>query len=170
MKKCTFYGHRYTSAELRPVLLNTIRGMIEKMDVSVFYVGDKGAFDHMAESCVSQLRVEYPHIRLNVVLSRMPGEKREFEEENPDTLYPDGLEKVPPRFGIIYRNHWMAEHSDYAVVNVSGRGGAADAADYADRKGVKILNIANREEAKYFPFRNIFTIDTSNKETFEETR
>lgn len=159
MKKCTFYGHRHTSAELRPVLLRTIRTMIEKMDVGVFYVGDKGDFDRMAESCVRELREEYPHIRLNVVLSRMPGTKGEFETEKQDTLYPDGLESVPPRFGIIYRNHWMADRCDYAVVNVCGRGGATDAASYADRKGVKILNISDAASASYFEYRNTFSIE-----------
>lgn len=143
---------------MRPILLDTIRAMIETMDVSVFYVGDKGAFDHMAESCVRELREEYPHIRLNVVLAYMPGLKQEFEIEKPDTLYPDGLETVPPRFGIIYRNHWMAQHSDYAIVNISGRGGAADAAAYADKKGVKILNLSDKDTAKFFPFKNTFTV------------
>ena len=158
MKKCTFYGHRDSSDSLTPALRRTIRNMIEKMDVRIFYVGDKGAFDRMAAACVRELKKEYPHIKLNIVLSAMPGRQSEAACIDPDTVYPDGLENVPPKFGILYRNHWMAERCDYAVVNVSGRGGACDAAEYADRKGVKILNIADGKSAGYFQFRNTFSI------------
>ena len=156
-KRCTFFGHRNTQDEIRPVLLHTIRALIENRNVTTFYVGDKGAYDRMAASCVRELRKEYPYIRLYIVLAYMPGKKQEFEKEDPDTIYPDGLEMVPPRFAITHRNRWMADRSDYAVVNICARGGAADAAAYADHKGVKILNLSQAYSAQYFPFRNTFT-------------
>lgn len=162
MNACCFFGHREVHDAIRPLLLQAIRTMIEQMHVIDFYVGDKGCFDSMAFSCVKELRKEYPYIRLQVVLAYMPGQKAELEKDYTDTIYPENMETVPRRFAIVARNHWMADRCAYAIVYVNGVGGAYSAAAYADRKGVKIYNLASATEQPAILFRNTFSLGSES--------
>ena len=132
--------------------------MILSFNVNTFYIGNNGAFDRIAKSCIRELKKYFPYIQLNTVLAYLPTCKQKLDLK--DTLFPENLEFVPPKFAIIRRNFWMAEHSDYAIVNVHANGGAALAAEYADKIGVKIINISQFETRKYFEYKN--SIDLSN--------
>ena len=157
MKSCTFYGHASIPEDLKPVLKEKIRKLITEYNVTQFYIGDKGGFDLMVIKCVSELKEEYPRIDFSVVLSYIPGKKTLWNESLPNTVYPDGLEKVPPKFAILRRNQIMAENSDYAIVYIHRFGGAATAAEYADKKGVKIINISTERGSEYFEYNNAFS-------------
>ncbi len=158
MSSCTFFGHYHLSREIKPKLKETIRKLIVEYNVTDFYLGDKGAFDSMATECVIELSEEYPHIKYSIMLAYMPGKKDPFAKYPENTVYPEGLEKVPPKFAIIGRNKIMAEKSDYAIVYIYHFGGAANAAEYADKKGVKIINISNEDGRKYFEYNNSFSV------------
>lgn len=80
------------------------------------------------------------------VLAYMPGIKSEFDTgyEKLETLYPDGLEKVPKRFAIDWRNKWMVQQSDYVISYVCHSfGGAAKYMELAKRKKKIVYNLAN---------------------------
>ena len=139
-------------------MIAAIRNTILYLNVKTFYIGNNGAFDRIAQSCIRELKKDFPYIQLNIVLAYLPTGKQKSDLQ--DTLYPERLEFVPPKFAIIRRNIWMAEHSDYAIVNVHANGGAARAAEYADKIGVKIINISQFETRKYFKYKN--SIDLSN--------
>lgn len=159
MNCCTFYGHRHTPDRIYATLEDTVRKMIEDYGVEIFYVGDKGNFDHMAAKCVKKLQEEYPHVRLYITLAYMPDNRDDgLPYDTSDTLYPDGLEFVPRRFAIVHRNRWMAKQCQYAIVNISGHGGAANAAAYADKQGVKIINISDEVGREYFTYHNALNI------------
>ena len=86
--------------------------------------------------------LEHPHISFAVVLAYLPVSERSFEEGVP-TMYPEGLELVPRRFAIKYRNRWMVEHADIILAYVNrGYGGAAQTLSYAARRGLEIINLA----------------------------
>ena len=34
-------------------------------------------------------------------------------------MLPEGIEKVPKRYAILWRNKWMIEHADYVVTYVT---------------------------------------------------
>ena len=142
MKICTFFGHRDAPQEIVPTLHEVLKKLIEQHGVTEFYVGNQGNFDHMVKAEVVRLQEGYPNIRYTEVLAYLPKEKaRQAEYEN--TLYPDGLELVPPKFAIDKRNRWMLDHADVVVTYVTATfGGAAKFKSLAEKKGKAIYELA----------------------------
>ena len=59
-----------------------------------------------------------------------------------DTMFPEGLELVHPRYAIERRNLWMLERSDYVVTYVHHSwGGAAKFAALAERQGKRMIRL-----------------------------
>ncbi len=138
-KGCTFFGHRDCPALVKPKLRELLVKLIEQQGVKVFYVGNHGAFDAMAIAVLRELALEYPEISYTVVLAYMPGKSK---EENICTLLPEGIEKVPRRFAICWRNRWMLKHTDYVVTYVAHSwGGAAKFANEAQKQGKTVYNL-----------------------------
>ena len=140
----TFFGHADTPREVEPLLEATLRDLIEHHGATLFYVGDKGNFDHMVRAQLRRLAQEYPHIRFETVLAYMPGKKQAFDDaDTSDTIFPEGLERAHPRYAIASRNRWMVEQSDTVVAYVSRQvGGAAQFAALAHKKGKQIINLS----------------------------
>ena len=116
MAACTFFGHRDCPASIRPALRSVLLELIEEKGVSTFYVGSQGAFDALAASVLQELRAQYPHIRCRMVLAYFPRQQDAFPLE---TLLPEGIEAVPRRFAISWRNRWMLRQADYVVTYVT---------------------------------------------------
>ena len=144
MSVCTFFGHHDCSSSIKPKLREVLIDLIENHSVDVFYVGNKGAFDRLARSVLRELVQEYPHIRYAVVLERMPGKQSEdYPEDYSDTMLPEGIEEVHPRFAIVWRNKWMLRQSDFVVTYITHAwGGAAQFADMASRQKKTVINLA----------------------------
>ena len=135
---CTFFGHRDTPKEKEPILKSTLIDIIENKNVDTFYIGNNGNFDSMVCTVLSELSEKYP-IKYYIVLSYVPKQKTENSER---TILPEGIETVPLRFAISYRNKWMIEQSDYVVICVSRSwGGAAQFKELAEKKGKTVINI-----------------------------
>ena len=140
MSTCTFFGHRECPSTVKPRLREIIVELIEQHAADTFYVGNKGAFDRTVPSVLRELKGEYPQIEYAVVLERFH-EKREYEDTS-DTLLPEGIECVPPRFAIAWRNRWMLRQSDYVVTYITHSfGGAAQFAEMAVRQRKTVINI-----------------------------
>lgn len=123
-------------------LLNTLEDLILAHDVNLFYVGNQGQFDACVRKILKKLGEKYSHIRYAVVLAYMPGQLMEYEDFS-DTMLPEGIEKIHPRFAISWRNHWMLQKADYVVTYVTHTwGGAYRFASQARRKGKHVINIA----------------------------
>ncbi len=84
---------------------------------------------------------EYPHIEYAVVLAYLSNAGR-MEYDFTETLYPEGLERVPKRAAIIERNHWMIRRSDCVVVWAGNIGNSATLAEYAKKQGKYVINLA----------------------------
>ena len=146
MSVCTFFGHRDCPASIRPKLRAVLVELIERHGVDTFYVGRQGAFDAMARGVLRELKESYPHISCAVVLERLPGGD-EAEQDFSGTLFPEGLESVPPRFAISRRNEWMLRRADFAVTYLNRSwGGAARFARKALRQGKTVRNLAGEPE------------------------
>ena len=143
MSVCTFFGHHDCSSSIKPKLREVLIDLIENHSVDVFYVGNKGAFDRLARSVLRELVQEYPHIRYAVVLERMPGKQNEdYPEDYSDTMLPEGIEEVHPRFAIVWRNKWMLRQADYVVTYViHSWGGAAQFAEMAERQKKTVIRL-----------------------------
>ncbi len=101
MAVCTFFGHRDTPDEVVPKLKSALIDLIEKQGVDAFYVGNHGKFDFMVYKALKKLKENYPHIKYSVVLAYIPKRKSEYDTiDYTDTVYPEGLENVPPKYAI----------------------------------------------------------------------
>ena len=121
MATVTFFGHRDTPKETEPALRLTLIDLIENKNATLFYVGNHGNFDAMVRRQLEDLSKTYP-IKYYVVLAYMPS-----KNDNPDehSILPEGIETVPRRFAINYRNKWMLNKSDIVVTYVTRPGGGA---------------------------------------------
>ncbi len=140
---CTFFGHRRVPKEIEPTLRSTLIDLIENRDVKLFYVGNNGEFDSMVLRQLQDLSKSY-QITYHVVLAYMPEKQREFDATDySETILPDGIETVPKRFAIDYRNKWMIHQSDYVVTHVTNDigSGAAKYKRLAEKDNGFILNI-----------------------------
>ena len=142
-KTCTFFGHRDCPEAVRPKLREVLVELIERHGVDRFYVGRQGAFDAMVRSVLRELTEFYPHISYAVVLERLPGPRDQAMWDFSDTIFPEGLELVPPRFAISRRNLWMLKQADLVVTYVThGWGGAAQFGEKARRQKKTVINLA----------------------------
>ena len=140
MAACTFFGHRDCPTSIRPALRSVLLELIEQKRVSAFYVGNQGTFDALAAGVLQELRAQYPHIHCCVVLAYFPRQQDVFPLE---TLLPEGIEQVPRRFAISWRNRWMLRQADYVVTYVTRSwGGAAQFATLAQRQGKFVYDLA----------------------------
>ena len=120
---CTFFGHKGTPKEIEPTLRSTLIDLIENKNVNVFYVGNNGKFDTMVRHQLEDLSKTYP-ITYSVVLAYLPTEKNKYDNLT-NTTYPEGLETVPKRVAISWRNKWMIQQSDIVVTYVTHNFGGA---------------------------------------------
>lgn len=119
----TFFGHKDTPEEIEPTLRSTLIDLIENHDATVFYVGNNGNFDTMVRRQLEELSQTYP-ITYSVVLAYLPTKKSEYDNFT-NTLLPEGIETVPKRFAISYRNKWMTQQADTVVTYVTHTYGGA---------------------------------------------
>ena len=140
---CGFCGHRDAPGELYERVHSAVEELIVCQGVGRFYCGDKGNFDRIAAQAVRNLQNRYPHIRLYKVLAYYPMDQTPPDNRFDGTIYPEGLETVPPRYAISRRNRWMAAQIDFLVAYVQRAGGAREMLDHAVRLGrARILNLA----------------------------
>lgn len=146
MFTCTFFGHRECPSNLKPQLRDTLKELIEQHGVGVFYVGNQGEFDKMVYSLLRELSTQYSQITYAVVLAYLPMKRADECFRTADyshTLYPEGIEIVPKRFAIVWRNEWMLKQADYVVTYVTHSwGGAAKFAEKAQRLGKRVIGLA----------------------------
>ncbi len=141
MSVCTFFGHRECPETIKPRLYACLEDLILHHGVDSFYVGNHGRFDGMVRHVLKELETQYPAVRYGVVLSCLPRQ----EEDHCDTMLPEGIENVPPRVAISWRNNWMLERSDYVVCYVTHQwGGAAAFVEKAWKKGKAVINLAEK--------------------------
>lgn len=142
MAVCTFFGHRDCIGLRKQRLEEAIEDLIRNHDVDLFYVGNEGQFDALVHWVLFAMKKKYPHIRYAVVLAYPP--KNIPGEDYSDTMLPEGIEAVHPRYAIIWRNRWMLQRADYVISYVTHFwGGARKFAAEADRKGKEVINLAD---------------------------
>ena len=140
---CTFFGHKDTPKEIEPTLRSTLIDLIENKNVNVFYVGNNGNFDTMVRRQLEDLSQTYPII-YSIVLAYLPTEKNRYDNLT-NTIYPEGLETVPKRFAISWRNKWMIQQSDIVVTYVThSYGGAVKFKEMAFRQGKNAIEISGK--------------------------
>lgn len=142
----TFCGHgdfEYNK-DVRSVLRNIIEDLINK-GANEFLLGGYGTFDLIAAHTIKALKFKYPHI-LSVYVT--PYINREWDRKLYDCSEYPPIENTPKRYAILKRNKWMIDNSDILVAYVSHSwGGAAKTLEYAHRKNIEIMNIAEQHKS-----------------------
>ena len=139
MASCTFFGHRDCPSSIRGVLSAEIEWLINEKGADTFYVGTHGNFDRMAYAVMKELQQRYSNIKVYRVLAYMP---KPGDNDTADTIVPEGIEKVHPRYAIPHRNNWMIDHSEYVIAYVTHTfGGAYQAVERAKKKGKITIQI-----------------------------
>lgn len=145
-KTCTFFGHRQCPEAVKPMLRAVIEDLIVCHGVTTFYVGNQGQFDFFVRGTLRQLEQEYPHIHYGVVLAYMPKK----DEDHSDTMLPEGIESVHPRYAITWRNRWMLDRADFVVTYITHSwGGAAKFAQAAEKKEKTVINLGEKKETMF---------------------
>ena len=144
MAACTFFGHRDCPESIKVNLKKEIERLICDRQVDTFYVGTQGSFDRMAYSALKELRNKYSNIKVYRVLAYMPRNDAVLRDnaEDEDTILPEGIERVHPRYAIVWRNNWMIDHSEYVIAYTTHpTGGAYQAVEKAKKKGRRVILI-----------------------------
>ena len=101
-------------------------------------MGNHGNFDSLVSKVLFELQRRY-EIKVYVVLAYMPN--KEVASIHP-TILPDGIETVPRKFAIIYRNRWMVDKADIVLTYVKHSfGGAAQFKEYATKKNKSVIEL-----------------------------
>lgn len=155
---CTFFGHRDTPDIVKPLLREVLLDLIENQGVKQFYVGDQGNFDAMVRNLLAELERSH-RILYDVVLAYLPKKADPFFEAY-YTILPEGIETVPPRFAIDYRNKWLIGRSDIVVTYVTHvTGGAAKYKAIAIKRQKKVVELSdNICEAIISPNDHLFSL------------
>ena len=141
MATCSFFGHRECPESIKIKLREVLIDLVNNHDVDLFYIGNQGRFDAIVRGVLRELKNEYPQINYAVVLAYMPGKQTEYDDYA-DTMLPEGIESVHPRYAISWRNNWMIQQSNYVVTYITHSwGGAAQYAEKATRSGKVVINL-----------------------------
>ena len=140
---CCFFGHSNTSQEIRPMIVDEVRNLIETGAADEFLVGNQGSFDYMVLSVLRELKVTYPHIAYSVCLAYLP-KKEEYPILKPEeTVYLEGMETAPLRFAISRRNDLMLKEADIVICYVKHSfGGSGKMVEKAIRQKKRVINLA----------------------------
>ena len=137
----TFFGHRDAPKEIEPTLRTTLINLIEQENAREFYVGNNGNFDAMVRRQLEDLSKVY-EINFTVVLAYLPEDRREHDNLA-NTIYPEGIESVPKRFAISWRNKWMLKQADTVITYVTHpSAGAWEFERLAVKLGKRVIKIS----------------------------
>ena len=143
----TFCGHSNClfSDEEKEKLKQLLIKEIRKNPTCKFYLGGYGDFDSLCLRTLRKLKTDFPDIELLFITPYLDKNysKLEFAKYHYDDVIFPPLESVPRKFAILKRNEWMVDSADIVIAYVKySWGGAAKTLEYAKRKKVPLVNIA----------------------------
>ncbi len=150
---CCFTGHRIIPADEYAAIKARLKKEVTALvDEGVVYFGAGGAmgFDTLAALIVLELKQEFPHIRLILVLPCKDQAKPwNDEDKNIYNRILNNSDKVVYISEYYYsgcmraRNRYLVENSGVCVCYLTkSKGGTAYTVDFAREKGLKIINLA----------------------------
>lgn len=146
MRTVVCFGHSIVPGNISLLVQKELLRLLEEDPDTEFLVGHQGQFDGIVYHVLKSLECEFSNLQYKVVLAYMPGQKEDYELYPPErTYYPEGLELVHPKYAITRRNRWMVEQCDIVLCYITHSwGGAQQFVRQAERKGKKIINVAER--------------------------
>lgn len=168
--KTTFIGHRKVNSTIRDRLYKEIEKQIQEGCLS-FIVGSHGDYDHMALSVCRELKKTHKDVKIEVVTSNInlftkTTSKNIFNDDIAIISY--DIEEIHFKKQIIVSNQKMIDECDTIICYVDNKcstSGAKLALNYAQKKGLKIINLFRNDDDPTFKmselekvqyFQNIF--------------
>ena len=158
MSKTAFIGHRkvYFSYKVKKRLEIAIDEQV-KSGCKVFTMGTHGEFDSMALSACKKARASNPDIEINVVITsyHLIEKKNEYDYvpyQDVNTLMYE-IEDEHFKRRITKSNRYMIDDCDTLICYVDktkNPSGAKSTMNYAQKKGIKIINIFNEKDNPTF--------------------
>ena len=149
-KTCCFIGHRkiHKADRLIDELHTTIIDLIVNKGVCNFLFGSRSEFNDLCLEIVSELKIEYPHIKRIYVRAEYPYIDDDYKayllESYDDTYYPKHIEKSG-KSAYVERNIEMINNSAYCIFYYEEnyippriRKSHCDLTDYQPKSGTKI--------------------------------
>ena len=143
----TFCGHSNClfSDEEKEKLKQLLIKEIRKNPTCKFYLGGYGDFDSLCLRTLRELKTDFPDIELLFITPYLDKNYSKLELAKyyyDDVIFPP-IENVPRKFAILKKNEWMVDSANLVIAYVKySWGGAAKTVEYAKRKKVPIINIA----------------------------
>ena len=149
-KKVTFIGHRILlPIEIKQKLKTVIENEI-KSGCRNFIIGSHGEFDKTVLDILLSLKNTYPEIQIEVVITNYNPKTQDeiIIKENPkyETVMFE-IEDLHPKQRITASNKQMIDSCDTLICYVqpnAWKSGAKTAMDYAQKKGLKIINLYSK--------------------------
>ena len=160
-KTCAFLGNDYDTILGRRCGHNTPSGLKERIraeiiklikdeDVTEFLVGELGGYEIDAYDTVLEVQKEYPSIRIILVISKITDlhevgapkdtyipERRSFD----DFIFPSKCELGYKKLGIVYRNRYIIENTNFIIAYNQYHGKAYEFCKQAKNKGVNVIEL-----------------------------
>lgn len=99
-----FFGHGNAPSDLEPRLEQSVIQLIEENENITFLVGTHGCFDEMVISMLKRVAPHHPNMNYHIVLAYLPFKKEDDRFEGLPTMLPKGIENIPKKYAISYRN------------------------------------------------------------------
>ena len=137
---CYIFGHQCVSAESAQRLEEAL-AQVAAQGVRNFVMRHGGAFEEMAAQILRAMKARFPDLKL-LCLASDP-------EASPAPGFdgchrPQGMEAVPKRFAQSQGGRRMAEQCHRAVCYVEGRGDLQIRLSILHRRGVPVVDLADR--------------------------
>ena len=143
----TFFGHKDAPDTLKPAIKENILLLLDKYPDCMFYVGNNGRFDKMVISVLTEISENVPDLSYAVILAYLPKTNRILSPDYTKipTIFPNGIESVPKKFAIPFRNDWMVKQTDITVCYITRSSGSSSArfVEKIRRKKKEIINLAD---------------------------
>lgn len=147
---CLFIGHRDTSADLYPEILEAVKKLISE-GVTEFWSGGYGNFDHLGEKAVLQCKQQGANVKLVLVLAYLPDDRNDVSRQEyycrfDEIIRPSlGDGHTPPKYAISKRNAVIAKQAGHVISGVQYTwGGAAKTLAIAQRNGAVIHEVIRK--------------------------
>lgn len=145
--RIAFIGHReiYRQYDLEDRLEQIIIEHLRSKEYVELYVGRNGDFDISVASATKRAQKAAGHRNSSLILLQPYPTKDDiyYEKFYDEINYPVDR-RTYPKGAITKRNRWMIDHADLLIAYVEeGReGGALTTLKYAEKQGIKIINLA----------------------------
>ena len=146
-KTCGFLGNSslICKDDVAEQIRHTAIDLITNKQVNTFYVGVKGDFELLSHKVISQVRNDFPNIKIMLVIAYVKDLERCSYYYN-DFYYPALSELGYKRWSISYRNEWIIDQSDFIIGYNRYEGRAYKYCKKAKNKGKCIIELGSKND------------------------